>query len=39
VKKLATSWERAFQNRLPKAFDAFIKDSGKLLHNFHQAIE
>ncbi|KAH7073915.1 hypothetical protein BKA63DRAFT_43281 [Paraphoma chrysanthemicola] len=39
VKRLATSWERAFQNRLPKAFDAFIKDSGKLLHKFHQAVE
>jgi hypothetical protein len=39
VKKLATGWERAFQNRLPKAFDAFIKDSGKLLHSFHQAVE
>jgi hypothetical protein len=39
IKKLATGWERAFQNRLPKAFDAFIKDSGKLLHNFHQAVE
>jgi uncharacterized protein YeeX (DUF496 family) len=39
IKKLATGWERAFQNRLPKAFEAFIKDSGKLLHNFHQAVE
>jgi hypothetical protein len=39
VKKLATGWERAFQNRLPKAFDAFIKDSSKLLHSFHQAVE
>ncbi|KAF2031640.1 hypothetical protein EK21DRAFT_62781 [Setomelanomma holmii] len=39
AKKLATSWERAFQNRLPKAFDAFVKASGRLLHNFHQAVE
>jgi hypothetical protein len=39
VKKLATGWERAFQNRLPKAFEAFIKDSGELLHSFHQAVE
>jgi hypothetical protein len=39
IKKLATGWERAFQSRLPKAFDAFIKDSGKLLHNFHQSVE
>jgi hypothetical protein len=36
---LATGWERAFQNRLPKAFDAFIRDSSKLLHSFHQAVE
>ncbi|KAF1918118.1 hypothetical protein BDU57DRAFT_528585 [Ampelomyces quisqualis] len=39
IKKLATGWERAFQSRLPKAFDAFIKDSGRLLHSFHQAVE
>ncbi|KAF2826280.1 hypothetical protein CC86DRAFT_350866 [Ophiobolus disseminans] len=39
VKKLATGWERAFQNRLPKAFDAFVKDSGRLLNNFHTAVE
>jgi len=39
VKKLATGWERAFINRLPKAFDAFVKDSGRLLHIFHTAIE
>jgi hypothetical protein len=37
--KLATGWERAFQNRLPRAFDAFIRDSGKLLHSFHEAVE
>ncbi|KAH3977063.1 hypothetical protein HBI56_016220 [Parastagonospora nodorum] len=39
IKKLATGWERAFQNRLPKAFDALCRDSGKLLHNFHEAVE
>jgi hypothetical protein len=39
VKKLATSWERAFQSRLPKAFEGFIKDSGKLLHSFQEAVE
>lgn len=39
IKKLATGWERAFQNRLPKALDAFIKDSSRLLHSFHQAVE
>lgn len=39
IKKLATGWERAFQNRLPKAFDALTKDSAKLLHNFHEAVE
>jgi hypothetical protein len=39
MKKLATSWERAFQSRLPKAFEGFIKASGKLLHSFHEAVE
>jgi hypothetical protein len=39
VKKLATGWERAFQNKLPKAFETFVKDSGRLLHSFHQAVE
>jgi hypothetical protein len=39
VLKLATGWERAFQHRLPKAFDTLVKDSGKLLHSFHQAVE
>jgi hypothetical protein len=39
VKKLATGWERAFQNKLPRAFESFVTDSGKLLHSFHQAVE
>jgi hypothetical protein len=36
---LATGWERAFQNRLPKALEDFTKDSSKLLHSFHEAVE
>lgn len=39
VKKLATGWERAFQNRLPRAFAAFVAESGKVLHKFHEAVE
>ncbi|KAH8716864.1 hypothetical protein GQ44DRAFT_624695 [Phaeosphaeriaceae sp. PMI808] len=39
VKKLATGWERTFQSKLPKIFEAFIKASSRLLHNFHEAIE
>jgi hypothetical protein len=38
-KKLATGWERAFQTRLPKAVDAYINNSSRLLHGFHEAIE
>jgi hypothetical protein len=37
--ELASGWEKAFQNRLPKAFGAFSESFGKLLHNFHQAVE
>ncbi|KAF1961197.1 hypothetical protein CC80DRAFT_463932 [Byssothecium circinans] len=39
IKRLATGWERAFQNRLPKAFDTYTADSGKVLHKFHETIE
>jgi hypothetical protein len=39
TKKLATSWERVFQNRLPKIFSNFTNDSGKLLQKFHEAVE
>ncbi|KAJ4335077.1 hypothetical protein N0V87_006352 [Didymella glomerata] len=39
VKKLATSWERAFQNRLPKAFATFVTDSSRILLRFHEAVE
>ena len=37
--KLATGWERAFQVRLPKAVDTYIKSSSTLLHGFHEAIK
>ncbi|KAG9195536.1 hypothetical protein G6011_00657 [Alternaria panax] len=37
--KLAAGWERAFQMRLPKAVDAYVKNSSTLLHGFHEAIE
>ncbi|CAN9359630.1 unnamed protein product [Alternaria alternata] len=37
--KLATGWERAFQVRLPKAVDTYIKKSSTLLHGFHEAIK
>ncbi|CAN9336093.1 unnamed protein product [Alternaria alternata] len=37
--KLATGWERAFQVRLPKAVDTYIKNSSTLLHGFHEAIK
>jgi hypothetical protein len=39
VKKLASGWELAFQDRLPNAFAAFTKSSGTLLHSFHAAVE
>jgi hypothetical protein len=39
IKRLATGWERAFQIRLPKAFDTYIGNSSKLLHKFHEYIE
>jgi hypothetical protein len=39
TKRLATGWERAFQNRLPKAFDTYTKDASKVLHKFHETIE
>jgi hypothetical protein len=39
TKKLATSWERTFQNRLPKAFEVYIKDSNAILRHFHQMVE
>ncbi|KAI4649500.1 hypothetical protein J4E93_003820 [Alternaria ventricosa] len=39
IKQLATGWERAFQTRLPKAFDAYIGNSSTLLHKFHEVIE
>ncbi|CAO2648594.1 Nn.00g078610.m01.CDS01 [Neocucurbitaria sp. VM-36] len=39
IKKLATGWERAFQSRLPKAFNTYIANSGRILQAFHEAIE
>lgn len=39
TKRLATGWERAFQNRLPKTFELYTKDSSKILHQFHDMIE
>lgn len=39
LRKLATGWERAFQNRLPKAFEVYTKNSGTVLLKFHQMIE
>ncbi|KAH9882765.1 hypothetical protein J1614_000131 [Plenodomus biglobosus] len=39
IKKLATGWERAFQNRLPKAFQTYVANSRRVLHAFHTAVE
>lgn len=38
-KKLATGWERTFQNRLPKAFEVYTKDSNGILRKFHDMVE
>lgn len=38
-KRLATGWERTFQNRLPKVFESYTKDSSKILHYFHGMVE
>lgn len=35
MKKLATGWERAFQERLPKALDTYVGNARDLLHAFH----
>ncbi|KAH9867685.1 hypothetical protein IAQ61_008279 [Plenodomus lingam] len=39
IKKLASGWERAFQSRLPKAFNTYVKNSSKILQAFHTAVE
>lgn len=39
VQQLATRWENAFQQRLPRAFEAYTKNSGDVLHAFHARIE
>ncbi|KAF2640941.1 hypothetical protein P280DRAFT_399475 [Massarina eburnea CBS 473.64] len=39
LKRLATGWERAFQDRLPKAFNKYVTDSAKVLRMFYDTIE
>jgi hypothetical protein len=39
TKRLATGWERSFQNRLPKAIELYTKDSSTVLHRFHETVE
>lgn len=39
TKRLATGWERTFQNRLPKAFQIYIAASSTILHKFHDTVE
>lgn len=39
IKKLATGWERAFQQRLPRSFEAYTKNAANLLHAFHACVE
>jgi GTPase SAR1 family protein len=39
LKKLGTGWERAFQQRLPKVFEAHIQNSASILHAFHARVE
>ena len=39
LKQLATGWERAFQHRLPRVFETYTKDSGRILEKFHETIE
>ncbi|PVH98719.1 hypothetical protein DM02DRAFT_719195 [Periconia macrospinosa] len=39
IKPLASGWERAFQNRLPKALTEYTNASCIVLHKFHETIE
>jgi hypothetical protein len=39
TKRLATNWERTFQNRLPKVIDLYAQDSSRILHNFHAKVD
>ncbi|KAJ4348698.1 uncharacterized protein N0V89_010076 [Didymosphaeria variabile] len=39
IRKLATGWERAFRQRLPRAFEAYTKKAGSILHTFHKLVE
>lgn len=37
-KQLASSWEKAFQRRLPTVFNSFARSGADLLRKFHQAV-
>ncbi|ORY18048.1 hypothetical protein BCR34DRAFT_474147 [Clohesyomyces aquaticus] len=39
TKRLANSWERAFQSRLPKTLQNYTHDASKILYEFHSRIE
>ncbi|KAL1602564.1 hypothetical protein SLS60_005980 [Paraconiothyrium brasiliense] len=39
IRKLATGWERAIQQRLPRAFEAYTAKAGSILHTFHKRVE
>lgn len=38
-KQLASTWEKAFQRRLPHILQAFTKSAGHMLKDFHNAVE
>jgi hypothetical protein len=39
IKKLATGWERSFQDYMPKFFQSYIEGCSKLLDEAHEAIK
>lgn len=39
IKKLASGWERAFQQRLPRAFESYTTNAGNVLRAFHTRVE
>jgi hypothetical protein len=39
IKKLATGWERTFQNCMPRLFREFIEGCSQLIHETHEKIE
>jgi hypothetical protein len=39
TKKLATGWERSFQNCMPRLFREFIKGCSQIIHETHDTIE